>query len=245
MTYVTNVSLRSRCIIKNSKETTMTKHLISIMMIIISGVILYFQSAFLFTYTKVPGEIIDVRSSTNSDNQRMYSPVIKFVDLQGKTQTHTPSSRSSWSPKIGSEKMIYIAPDGSGKVKIFEWIVILISVFFAFLGVAISPIWGEIIDKRRRKRLEEYKLYGDTYESDFVEVEHLKTSKGKKRGYIVHAQYHDEKTNELTTFKSHNILYDPTEFLTQEKIAVYCKQGNKRKYVMDLSFLPRHVNRHS
>ncbi|XKM13833.1 hypothetical protein RCS94_01330 [Orbaceae bacterium ac157xtp] len=42
----------------------------------------------------------------------------------------------------------------------------------------------------------------------------------------------------LHIFKSHNIWFDPSDFIRSENITVYIDQNNPKRYYVDLSFLP-------
>lgn len=187
--------------------------------------------------------MIDVIESRDDDGGILYAPRISYKNKQGEITSFVTSSRTSWKHKIGAQKNVYLHPDGKGRPKYMHfglWITAACLLFFVLL---VLPIWTKIIDYFRTKKFEKLKLYGNRLETDFVNVERVLGSKSNIRGYIIHVQYHDDDSQTIQTFKSHLLQFDPTDLITQEKITVYTDKGNTFRYVMDLSFLPKHVNR--
>jgi hypothetical protein len=52
-------------------------------------------------------------------------------------------------------------------------------------------------------------------------------------------QWQNPSTSEIHVFESDNIWYDPSEFITNQRITVYIEKENPKKYWVDLSFLPK------
>jgi hypothetical protein len=57
--------------------------------------------------------------------------------------------------------------------------------------------------------------------------------------YHIISQSPDPASNTVRVFESENIWFDPSEYIKEETIDVLVDPNNPRKYVMDISFLPK------
>ncbi len=204
--------------------------------------IVYYNTYFLFTYERVKGVVVDMKISRGSEGETMYAPVVGYRGVDGEEQRMTPHSSTSWRPKIGSEKFVYIRE--GAEPRLFGVLFPVIGVFFAGVGLIFLPFWTRVFDARRRRKMQQLRRSGDILDTDFVSVEKQIHSKNNTTlGFIVHTQYHDVSSGLMRTFASHRLQYDPTDLIAQDKIKVYTKRGDRTDYVMDLTFLPKHSNR--
>jgi len=60
--------------------------------------------------------------------------------------------------------------------------------------------------------------------------------------FRVIAQWQDPSTAKIRVFKSHNLWFDPSRFITQKQIRVFLDRNNPKRYYVDLSFLPKQAN---
>ncbi len=56
--------------------------------------------------------------------------------------------------------------------------------------------------------------------------------------YRIEALWLDPDTQQMHTFKSWYLWYDPTVFIVQDHVAVYIDRQRSDRYFVDLSFLP-------
>jgi hypothetical protein len=57
--------------------------------------------------------------------------------------------------------------------------------------------------------------------------------------YQIISQAPDPASNTVRVFESENIWFDPSEYIKSETIDVLLHPENPKKYVMDISFLPK------
>lgn len=189
-------------------------------------------------------ELLESRSSSSSDNSIMYKPLVAFTDEKG-AEIQFASSTSSNPPSYSvNEKVdVIYSPDAPNKAKIKGFFSLWggatilggMGLVFALIG------FGIIISGIKKKKMHNHlKLHGTKVESDFQNVT-LNTSiaVNGKNPFVVVSQWLNPKTSELHIFTSDNIWFDPTDFIKTEKINVLIDRDNPKKYVVDLSFLPK------
>ena len=146
-------------------------------------------------------------------------------------------------------------------IDLLKWIFLLIG--FALLGVGImsggaglyvvggiglvfAAIGGGILWYGHHKAREaaELKQNGRLIDARVtgVEVNESLEVNGENPFRIV-AQWHDKACNQVFVFKSANLWFDPSEFVTEKMdIPVYIDPAKPSRYHMDLSFLPSKGN---
>ena len=117
-----------------------------------------------------------------------------------------------------------------------------ISAIFGGLGAIFFLIGsGIIVATTFQSRKHEYlRMHGTPIETDLQSVQ-INTSfqVNGKNPYKVLTQWFNPFTSEVHVFESDNLWFDPTSYLKGRKITVFIENDNPKKYLVDLSFLPK------
>lgn len=199
--------------------------------------------AFVARAATAEGTVVDLVGGASGNSTAWY-PVIAFetadrrsVRFRSAAGTNPPAYapgepvRVLYDPanpkdaRIDSKFMIWGAPSGLGAF----------GVIFASIGGGLS-IAGAV-QRRRKERL---RRNGTRVEATFQRVEpnEALTVNGR-HPYRIVAQWLDPTRNEVHVFHSENLWFDPTEYVADKTIPVFVQRGNPRRYVMDVSFLPK------
>jgi len=90
------------------------------------------------------------------------------------------------------------------------------------------------------KRNKEIKNAGNHIYTRFKQVEAvIKVTKNGRHPYQIISEWKDGRTNKTYLFKSEYIWDNPIEYILDKTIKVMIDSKNKKKYLMDLSFLPQ------
>lgn len=103
-------------------------------------------------------------------------------------------------------------------------------------------IRGSIIAYSRKKEnmLKYLKQHGMKIVSDFQNVNtNTSITVNGKKTFVIVSQWQNPETSELYIFTSENIWFDPTNFIKSDKINVLIDRKNPKRYLVDLSFLPK------
>ncbi|MBU0578288.1 DUF3592 domain-containing protein [Patescibacteria group bacterium] len=185
--------------------------------------------------TSAPGIVIDM------EGYDTYKPIVEFITETGEVITFA-GSVSSDPPaySVGEEVEVLYIPDNPQRAEIKSflqlWFMPLImgGIGIIFFGVG----FGIFLYRRYRKKLiERLKMSGRVIETEFVRVNvNTNLAINGKHPYNIITQYNENGT--VHVFKSENIWYDPTNYVTQKKITVMVDPNSMKKYYMDISFLP-------
>jgi len=178
-----------------------------------------------------------------SDGTTMYSPVVRFTTAEGIAIEFRSSVGTSSPPySIGDTVGVLYLPANPEKANINSisglWtgaiiLSILGSIFF-LIGFVI--IFIGFFKQNKAKRLKEQ---GQKIKAKFQSVErNLALSVNGKNPYQILSQWQNPKTKKLHIFKSDDIWFDPSDFITENEITVFIERDNPNKYHVDISFLP-------
>ncbi|MBM0744338.1 DUF3592 domain-containing protein [Phormidium sp. CLA17] len=200
-------------------------------------------NTFLKDAIKTEGTVIELIRS-RSDDSITYQPVVVFVSQKGEKIEFTSSSSSNPpSYSKGQTVEIFYLPNEPQKAEI--------NGFFSLWGAptilgAIGSIFSTVgasllIALMRKEREEKYlKQQGTPIETKFKSVEIDTTeSINDRHPFRVITQWQNPSTKEIHVFESNSIWYDPSEFITSDLITVFIERENPKKYLVDLSFLPK------
>lgn len=114
------------------------------------------------------------------------------------------------------------------------------------LGLVFLSIGAGIIafEWMRDKKEQELRRTGQVIQAELqaVQINEAIEVNGKSPFQIV-AQWHDKNSNQMYTYTSANLWYDPSSFLENKKtVPVYIDSHNPARYFMDISFLPKKAN---
>lgn len=197
---------------------------------------------FIAESTAAPGTVIDMvrRQSNDSDT---YAPVVRFTTQAGDTIEFTSNTSSSPpSYHTGESVEVLYRPNAPHAARINGfgslWGTALIigglgAIFFAIGG---GIVLAAVLEARKAADL---KLNGKKVLTTVERVElnaNLKVN--GKSPYRVFTQWQNPATGRTHVFKSSNVWFDPSSYLTGRNIAVFVGRGDPSRYYVDLSFLP-------
>jgi len=198
---------------------------------------------FLETATRTEGTVIELIRS-RSDGSDTYKPVVHFVDQEGKSIEFS-SSTSSNPPSYSVDERVGVLYDPAKPehAEIDDFFSLWgISAIFGGLGAIFFLVGAGIIVGTTVKRHQDENLRtrGTPIETELQSVA-LNTSfmVNGKHPYKVLTQWFNPFTSEVHVFESDNVWFDPTSYLKGRKITVFIENDNPKKYLMDLSFLPK------
>jgi hypothetical protein len=183
-------------------------------------------------------------SSSSRSSSSTYKPVVEFNAATGKriefissVGTNPPSYR------VGESVTVLYNPADpySARIKSFFslWFAFLIVSFLGFVFTIIG-LTMIVVRGRGRKRDEWLRLYGRRTKTAFKGVELNPSMRVNGRSpYQIISQSLDPASNTMRVYESANIWFDPSEYIKSETIDVLVDPNNPRKYVMDISFLPK------
>ncbi|MCI0479795.1 DUF3592 domain-containing protein [Candidatus Uhrbacteria bacterium] len=190
------------------------------------------------------GKVIDVRSSRDSEGDRMYAAVIEFVAKDGTTHEFTSDVETSWSPKVGEEKTVLYRPDRPDdameksvlNMVVFPGVFIGTGVLILILGLAVPYL----VASKRRKKEQRLRSSGRPIQARITGSERTGFEVNRQPYFAVTAQWLDTTTNTMRLFRSHGLPYDPTSSLEgRSEVTVYVNPSDPADYWMDVSFLPK------
>lgn len=174
-----------------------------------------------------------------------YAPTVSFKDKTGASFTFTSSTSSSPAAYNPGElvEVLYL-PDSPGDSARLDgtfhpWgaaiIPLVLGVPFLFVGLLMV-----LSGVRKKHKSEWLHKYGIPVDADFEEVQHnYSLSINGRSPYVIVCHWLNPKTQELHVFESGNVWFDPSRFIGDRKIRVLVDQSNYRKYLVDVSFLPK------
>ena len=219
----------------------------------IIGVGMLVGSVFIFSNTsgfigraaEADGKVTDLeRSRSSSGSSTMYRPVVEFTTATGKRIEFISSVGSSPpSHRVGESVRVLYSPANpeSARIKSFFqlWFGFLI-VFFLGLVFAAIGLGMIFVRSRGRKRAEWLRQHGRRVKTAYKGVELNQSLRVNGRSpYQIISQSPDPSSNTVRVFESENIWFDPSEYIKSETIEVLVDPNNPKKYVMDISFLPK------
>lgn len=170
-------------------------------------------------------------------------PVVQFLDREGATVEFT--SRDSLNEKynpIGKKiEVAYSSADPQGaRIKSFlsRWRIaipmMLIGSPFLLAGIAMA-----LVGRLKIRKIKHLRQQGQVVQANYqsVAVNHSFSINGQ-HPYLIVCQWLNPTTGVLHRLESDNIWFDPTPYISSDKIKVFVDPKNPGKYHVDLSFLP-------
>ena len=98
-----------------------------------------------------------------------------------------------------------------------------------------------LIRSRRKQEMErELKERGEAIYAEVTGVSlNYSVSLNGRHPYFVEACYRDPDSGEIHMFRSHDLQYDPTKFIKDQKVPVYCRGDDYKHYYMDIDAIAR------
>ncbi|WP_447957893.1 DUF3592 domain-containing protein [Vreelandella sp. EE7] len=208
------------------------------------GAFFLYQSsaAFLDQAASAQGTVTEL-IRTRSEDSVTYRPVVEFT-AEGGAPVEFVSPAGSNPPGYSPGERVEVLYDPTNPVDarltgfFSAWGAPLIlgglGAAFFLSGLAMFVVPG--FNARNDKALMETGL---RIESTFQGVErNTGLSVNGKNPYQVVSQWLNPATMQVHVFKSANIWFDPSTYISTDTVAVYIEQDNPKNYYMDLSFLP-------
>ena len=198
------------------------------------------------------GEVIDLvlRSSHDGDSgtsSGVYYPVVRFATAEGE-YIEFQSGVGSQPPayRIGDSVTVRYRPDNPYRARIDSFFQLwFLSVLFGGLGFVFGSIGLVLIlVVYRTSRKNKWLLAnGQIIYADLERVILDRSIRMRGRNpYRILCQWLEPRTQTVCVFRSKPIWYNPEDYLHQDKIPVRIDPANPRRYVVDLSFLPKSMD---
>lgn len=193
---------------------------------------------------ELPGEVTNLLPSQSSKGSTTYSAEVLYTGRDGEPHT-VVSSFSSNPPAFDVGEAVIVLQDPAGErrplIKSFMslWGTSVIvggigSVFFLIGGGFMLAGW------RTQRRHDDLRARGQPVEADIQGVErNTSLEVNGRHPFVVVCQWLNPQTRELHLFRSENLWFDPGPHLDRERVRVLIEPGNPRRYLVDLSFLPK------
>ena len=217
--------------------------LVGIGMLVGAFVIYKNTSAFLAEASKTEGTVIDLAQSRSSDSIT-YKPVVRFIDQNGRA-TEFVSTTGSNPPSYskGQKVEVLYRPTASEDARINSFF----SLWFGSLvlggmgGTFFLIGLGIFLVSSLKSRNDEFlRKNGRPIETEFQSVEqNTALSVNGRHPFRVLSQWQNPSTSEVHIFKSNNLWFDPSSYIKSKTITVFIEKDNPKRYLVDLSFLPR------
>lgn len=213
-------------------------------MLIVSFFILANTRSFMAGALEAPGKVIDLERSRSSSSSSTYRAVVEFTTATGKRIEFTSGVGSSPpSHRVGEAVTVLYDPaePQSARIKSFFqlWFGFLLvfgmGVVFAAIGLTMI-----VVRSRGQKRAAWLRQHGRRVRTSFTGVELNRSLRVNGRSpYQIVSQSSDPASNSVRVFESENIWFDPSEYIKTDTIDVLVDPHDPKKYVMDISFLPK------
>ncbi len=201
--------------------------------------------AFIATAKHASGTVTELVPKRDSDDgSTTYTPVVMFEADSGASVSFT-SSFSSNPPSyaVGETVEVLYEPGNpnDARIKGFGslW---LAPVILGGIGTVFSAIgFGILIASRLGKRKRDWLMaYGTEIQAEFQSVVRNTSLKVNGRSpWRIVAQWQNPQSGQLHIFNSENLWFDPTKFVTTQRLKVLLDPKNSQRYHLDTSFLPQ------
>jgi len=215
----------------------------------------FYQSTsdFLQKATKTEGIVVELNRSVSKAEPNdplghktsvSYKPVVNFVTGNGE-KIEIVSMMGSNPPMYhkGQKVEVVYLPDEPHSAKIYD--------FFSLWGIAL--IFGSggglmfligagiMLASTLKTRSDQYlREQGVPIKTEFQRVVmDTSLSVNGRHPFQVLTQWQNPSTSEIHVFHSNNLWFDPTNHIKTKQITVFIERDTPRKYLVDLSFLPK------
>ena len=198
---------------------------------------------FLASASRAQGTVVALLPRHSNDNSSpTYAPVVRFNNGPQEIQFTSSSSSSPPRYNIGQTVSILYLQSDPYNAKIDSFFSLWGgSLIIGILGGVFSLLGGCLIYvPLRRARADDRLVHeGMPVQAQFQSVQFMSNiSVNGRSPYRVLAQWQDPGTSRVHVFASHNLWFDPTNYISQKEIRVFIQRGNPKSYYVDLSFLP-------
>jgi hypothetical protein len=214
----------------------------------LAGALLAYRhtSAFLADAARAEGIVVEVIHQRSSDSST-YKPVVQFTTADGRQVEFTSDVGSSPPAHARGDKVaVLYRPASPAQARIDGFLDLwLLPTILGGMGAVFALIGGGffVAGPLGRRKVERLRTTGRRIEADFQGVElNRSVSVNDRSPFRVVAQWQDPATSNLHLFRSEDLWFDPTSFITQRRLTVFIDGDDPRRYHVDLSFLPKVVD---
>lgn len=198
---------------------------------------------FVATAVTAEGTVVELVRSRSSDSTT-YAPRVTFTDAQGRA--HAFTSRTSSNPPayhVGETVRVLYRAESPQQARIDGFfslwggalIVGILGSVFALVGLGMV-----LVPMLRQRRAAQLRASGRRIEAAFQGVEHnTSLTVNGRHPFCVISQWQNPATSQVHVFRSDNLWFDPSEYITRTQIPVYIDPADPDRYHVDLSFLPK------
>lgn len=196
---------------------------------------------------KAEGVVTALRLSASRDSNgrtsNTYCPVVNYqtadgqgIEFAGSTCARPPSYEVGERVRVlyEADAPYQASLDGFAERWLMTLILGSIGTVFALIGAAFV-----VPNLRRGRRAGELYQTGRPVQARVVEVARNRSlTVNGDSPWRIHAQWQDPATRKVHVFKSENLWFDPTPFLTEETLRVFIDPRHPKRYVVDTRLLP-------
>ena len=201
------------------------------------------ERGFAASASRATGEVVGLDFSRNSDGGGTYHPVIRFITRSGDSiqfRSNAGCNPSCWD--VGERVDVLYDPAQPLGARTATFFGQHIGSFvFGILGLVFSAVgylWLYVV-RRRAALEEELRRFGRRIDAKFVEVERrMNIQVNGVHPWRLVCQWQDPGSQEVHVFRSGNLWFDPSEYVS-ETVPVFVDRNDLRRYYVDLSSLPR------
>jgi hypothetical protein len=200
-------------------------------------------ASFVARASRTHGTVTAMVLQHSSDNSPGYRPVVRFQFGEQQIQFSDAMSSNPPAYSVGQTvSVLYLASNPyEARIESFASLWFLPTMMGAmgtiFLAIGAGMIFVPLLTQRSDERL---RHEGRPIDADFQGVTlNSAIAINGRSPFRVTAQWLDPVTSRVRIFQSHNIWFDPTAYIKDQKIRVFLDVDHPEKYYVDLSFLPK------
>jgi hypothetical protein len=198
---------------------------------------------FIDTAISTDGTVIDLVPNHASDGTT-YRTEVAYIDGHGSTRTFQSSvSSNPPSHKVGEQVTVLYGADqdNSPRIQSFTHLWLGTTITGVLGAVFLSVGGGMALYRQRQRRLAaRLRAQGHAIEASIQGVEpNEAVSVNGRHPFVVLCQWQNPATQEVHVFRSENLWFDPSDYLKRPKLRVFIEPENPKRYLVDLSFLPK------
>jgi len=214
---------------------------VGVVMGLLAAVMLYGALNLHWNGVRTTGEVIEIVTSTNDDGTELYKPRIRY-QADGEREYLPSLSTNIGVPNVGDRvEVIYDINDPSNVSMDNGMDLWSLPALFGMFALTFGGVGGGMLLTvvRKKRRYAWLKTNGMMVTADFVGTIPGRVVVNGASGWVVSAQWHSTIDNTIYTFQSDQLWADPTPFIKDKKVSVLIDPANPKRYMVDLSFMPR------
>lgn len=233
---------------KSMRVFTAVFLLVGLGMLIGAGLLVRNTQSFVARAASAQGQVVDLIPSRSSQNSSTtWAPQVRFTAADGQV-VEFQSSTSSNPPAYARGETVTVLYDPAtpqsarlkGLFSLWGGPLILGGLGAVFFLIGLGFL---LVPRLTRRSDEHLRSSGRLIETQLQSVEeNTSVSVGGRHPYRIISQWQNPADLMVYVFHSHNIWYDPTQYLGGKQIKVYIDGDNPKKYFVDTSFLPKLAN---